>query len=45
MLNLAQRLILGCVLLIGLTVGLVALTHRSLADTPRWPMFLRWLRW
>ena len=31
MLNLAQRLILGCVLLIGLTVGLVALTHRSLA--------------
>ena len=31
MLNLAQRLILGCVLLIGLTLGLVALTHRALA--------------
>jgi len=31
MLNLAQRLILGCVLLIGLTLGLVALAHRALA--------------
>jgi signal transduction histidine kinase len=30
MLNLSQRLILGCVLLAGLTVGLVALTHRAL---------------
>jgi signal transduction histidine kinase len=30
MLNLTQRLILGCVLLAGLTVGLVALTHRAL---------------
>jgi signal transduction histidine kinase len=29
MLNLSQRLILGCVLLAGLTVGLVALTHRA----------------
>jgi signal transduction histidine kinase len=31
MFNLAQRLILGCVVLAGLTVGLVALTHRALA--------------
>jgi signal transduction histidine kinase len=31
MLNLRQRLILGCVLLAGLTLGLVALTHRALA--------------
>ncbi|MGD0860347.1 MAG: ATP-binding protein [Terracidiphilus sp.] len=30
MLNLTQRLILGCVLLAGLTVGLVAATHRAL---------------
>ncbi len=30
MLNLSQRLILGCVLLAGLTVGLVLLTHRVL---------------
>jgi signal transduction histidine kinase len=30
MLNLSQRLILGCVLLAGLTVGLVAATHRAL---------------
>jgi signal transduction histidine kinase len=30
MLNLSQRLILGCVLLAGLTVGLVAVTHRAL---------------
>jgi NtrC-family two-component system sensor histidine kinase KinB len=30
MLNLSQRLILGCVLLAGLTLGLVALTHRAL---------------
>jgi signal transduction histidine kinase len=30
MLNLSQRLILGCVLLTGLTLGLVALTHRAL---------------
>jgi signal transduction histidine kinase len=31
MLNLNQRLILGCVLLAGLTVGLVIVTHRALA--------------
>ncbi len=31
MLNLAQRLILGCVLLGSLTVGLVVATHRALA--------------
>jgi signal transduction histidine kinase len=30
MLNLAQRLILGCVLLATLTLGLVAVTHRAL---------------
>ncbi|HEY1902110.1 MAG TPA: ATP-binding protein [Terracidiphilus sp.] len=30
MLNLSQRLILGCVLLAGLTLGLVAATHRAL---------------
>ena len=31
MLNLTQRLILGCVLLACLTLGLVALTHNTLA--------------
>ena len=31
MLNLTQRLILGCVLLGCLTVGLVAVTHKALA--------------
>ncbi|MGA3135898.1 MAG: ATP-binding protein [Terracidiphilus sp.] len=31
MLNLSQRLILGCVLLAGLMVGLVAVAHRALA--------------
>ncbi len=31
LLNLTQRLILGCVLLAGLTVGLLAATHRALA--------------
>jgi signal transduction histidine kinase len=30
MLNLAQRLILGCVLLAGLTLGLLAATHRAM---------------
>jgi len=30
MLNLSQRLILGCVVLAGLTAGLVVLTHRAL---------------
>ncbi|MGA2672568.1 MAG: ATP-binding protein [Terracidiphilus sp.] len=33
MLNLSQRLILGCVLLACLTVGLVAVTHKALAAT------------
>jgi signal transduction histidine kinase len=33
MLNLSQRLILGCLLLTGLTAGLVAATHRALAAT------------
>jgi len=33
MLNLTQRLILGCVLLVGLVVGLVAVTHKALAAT------------
>ncbi len=31
MLTFAQRLILGCVLLAGLTIGLAAITHRALA--------------
>jgi two-component system, NtrC family, sensor histidine kinase KinB len=31
MLNLSQRLILGCVLLVGLTVGLAVWAHRALA--------------
>ena len=31
MLNLSQRLIVGCVLVAGLLVGLIALTHRALA--------------
>jgi signal transduction histidine kinase len=31
MLNLSQRLIIGCVLLAGLTVGLATITHRALA--------------
>jgi signal transduction histidine kinase/HAMP domain-containing protein len=31
MFNLAQRLIFGCVLLAGLTIGLAALTHHALA--------------
>ena len=33
MLNLSQRLILGCALLAGLTLGLLGLTHRALAAT------------
>ncbi|MGA2831991.1 MAG: ATP-binding protein [Terracidiphilus sp.] len=33
MLNLTQRLILGCVLLVGLAFGLVAATHKALAAT------------
>jgi NtrC-family two-component system sensor histidine kinase KinB len=35
MLNLAQRLIIGCVLLAGLTIGLAALAHRALAAAGR----------
>ena len=31
MLNLSQRLVIGCVLLACLTAGLVAITHRALA--------------
>ncbi len=31
MLNLSQRLILGCVLLVGLIAGLVVATHNALA--------------
>jgi NtrC-family two-component system sensor histidine kinase KinB len=31
MLNLSQRLILGCLLLAGVTAGLIAMTHRALA--------------
>ena len=31
MLNLSQRLILGCLVLVGLTAGLVIATHRTLA--------------
>ena len=39
MLNLTQRLILGCVLLGCLTVGLVAATHKALAAAGQltWP--------
>jgi two-component system, NtrC family, sensor histidine kinase KinB len=36
MLNLAQRLILGCVLLAGLMVGLVLATHRALQAAGQW---------
>src|SRR5581483_9904904 len=38
MLNLAQRLILGCVLLAGLTMGLAALAHRALAASGQSPL-------
>jgi two-component system, NtrC family, sensor histidine kinase KinB len=38
MLNLNQRLILGCVLLAGLTVGLVAVTHRTLQAAGQFPL-------
>ena len=31
MLNLTQRLILGCVLVVGLTAGLVVAAHNALA--------------
>src|SRR5579863_3916285 len=38
MLNLAQRLIFGCVLLAGLTIGLAVLTHRALAAAGQAPL-------
>jgi NtrC-family two-component system sensor histidine kinase KinB len=38
MLNFSQRLILGCVLLAGLTIGLAALTHRALVATGQAPL-------
>ena len=43
MLNLSQRLILGCVLLACLTVGLVAVTHKALAAAGQvryWPSLI-----
>ena len=40
MLNLTQRLILGCVLLAGLVVGLVAVTHKALAATGQFRLAL-----
>ncbi|HEY1984313.1 MAG TPA: ATP-binding protein [Terracidiphilus sp.] len=38
MLNLAQRLVLGCVLLAGLTIALAALAHRALAGAGQSPL-------
>jgi signal transduction histidine kinase len=38
MLNLSQRLILGCVLLTGLTLALVASTHRALVASGQLPL-------
>jgi len=38
MLNLSQRLIVGCVLLTGLTLALVASTHRALAAAGQLPL-------
>jgi signal transduction histidine kinase len=40
MLNLAQRLILGCVLLAGLILGLLLLTHRALQAAGQWKLAL-----
>src|SRR5271166_4514641 len=40
MLNLTQRLILGCVLLAGLVVGLVAVTHKALMATGQFGLAL-----
>ena len=40
MLNLAQRLILGCVLLAALTVGLVLVTRHALVPAGDWPLAL-----
>jgi nitrogen fixation/metabolism regulation signal transduction histidine kinase len=38
MLNLSQRLILGCVVLAGLTIGLAAAAHRALAAVGKAPL-------
>src|ERR1039458_3273980 len=38
MLNLAQRLILGCVLLAGLTIGLAVAAHRTLSAAGQAPL-------
>jgi NtrC-family two-component system sensor histidine kinase KinB len=38
MLNLSQRLILGCVVLAGLTIGLAAAAHRALAAAGQAPL-------
>ena len=38
MLNLSQRLILGCVLLAGVTIGLAAAAHRALAAAGQAPL-------
>ena len=40
MLNLAQRLILGCVLLAGLILGLLVVTHRALQAAGQWQLAL-----
>ena len=40
MLNLAQRLILGCVLLAGLILGLLLVTHRALQAAGQWKLAL-----
>ena len=40
MLNLAQRLILGCVLLAGLILGLLLATHRALQASGQWKLAL-----
>jgi hypothetical protein len=38
MLNLTQRLILGCVLMVGLIAGLEAVTHNALAAAGQLPL-------
>ena len=40
MLNLAERLILGCVLLAGLILGLLLVTHRALQAAGQWRLAL-----
>jgi hypothetical protein len=40
MLNLAQRLFLGCVLLAGLIFGLLLVTHRALQASGQWKLAL-----